>query len=130
MITTTQMYFLLRLDQLSSIIQGFFVVSAIIFIIFNGLLFISKVEKVEEDDSLLIFIKKRIKIVTIIFILSLFSSIVVPDTKEMAAIYIIPKIINNEKIQDIGNKSLDIGNDLLELTKKYIEENLKNETKN
>ena len=39
----------------------------------------------------------------------------------MAAIYVVPAIINNEKIQNIGNKTLDISEDLLKLTEQYLQ---------
>lgn len=47
-----------------------------------------------------------------------------PTTKQMAAIYIIPKLANNERIQEIGDKTLGNGEKLLELTQKYIEKKI------
>ena len=49
----------------------------------------------------------------------------VPSTKQMAAIYVVPAIANNEKMQNIGNKTLDISNQLLDLTKEYFEGKVK-----
>ena len=39
----------------------------------------------------------------------------------MAAIYVVPAIVNNERVQNIGNKTLDISEDLLELTEQYLQ---------
>ncbi|MBP5784489.1 MAG: hypothetical protein J6W16_02760 [Methanobrevibacter sp.] len=35
----------------------------------------------------------------------------IPTTKEMAAIYIIPKIMNNENLNNIGNEMLNLANE-------------------
>ena len=48
-----------------------------------------------------------------------------PSTKQMAAIYVVPAIANNEKIQKIGGKTLDISNQLLDLTKEYLKDKVK-----
>lgn len=47
-----------------------------------------------------------------------------PTTKQAAAMYIIPKLANNERIQEIGDKTLGNGEKLLELTQKYIEKKI------
>lgn len=52
------------------------------------------------------------------------GAVFTPTTKQMAAIYIIPKLANNERIQDIGNNTLGNGEKLLELTQKYIEKKI------
>ena len=49
-----------------------------------------------------------------------------PSTKQIAAIYVVPAIANDEKIQQIGGKTLDISNQLLDLTKEYLEDKAKN----
>lgn len=52
------------------------------------------------------------------------GAVFTPTTKQMAAIYIIPKLANNERIQEIGDKTLGNGEKLLELTQKYIEKKI------
>lgn len=51
-----------------------------------------------------------------------FGSIVmfVPSTKQMTAIYVVPALTNNERVQNIGNKTLDVSEDLLKLTEQYL----------
>ena len=53
-------------------------------------------------------------------------AMLLPTTKQMAAIYVVPAIANNEKIQQIGGKTLDISNQLLDLTKEYLQEKAEN----
>lgn len=57
----------------------------------------------------------------VVELMLILGAVFTPTTKQMAAIYIIPKLANNERIQDIGNKTLGNGEKLLELTQKYIE---------
>lgn len=33
----------------------------------------------------------------------------IPNTQQIAAIYLIPKIVNNERVQDLPNKLIDLG---------------------
>lgn len=39
----------------------------------------------------------------------------------MVAIHVVPAIVNNERIQNIGNKALDISEDLLKLLDRTTE---------
>ena len=57
--------------------------------------------------------------------LSISALTFLPSTKQMAAIYVVPAIVNNEKVQNISNKSLDISNQLLDLTKEYLKDKAK-----
>lgn len=41
-------------------------------------------------------------------------NILVPDTKQMCAVIIIPKIVNNEKIHDIGDKFYNLAIEWME----------------
>ena len=50
-----------------------------------------------------------------VFILSLVAAVLTPTTKEMAAIYIIPKVANNEQLQGLGQ-------DLVDLAKTWVAE--------
>lgn len=48
------------------------------------------------------------------FALMLIGCAFIPSTKEMAAIIVLPKIVNNEKVQDAGNKLFDLAVEWLE----------------
>lgn len=122
MITPMQMYWLLKLDDIGttfSIIVG----ASIIIVLISAFLYC--ISKGAEDEA-------TTKISVHMLILSLICSIIflilntfLPTTKQMAAIYVVPAIANNEKIQQIGGKTLDISNQLLDLTKEYLVEQAK-----
>lgn len=116
MITPMQMYWLLKLDDIRTLC-AFLIGFAILAIV---------VSLTAYQD------KKLKKIATVGFLLGFFGLALcgvaitfMPSTKQMAAIYVVPAIANNEKIQQIGGKTLDISNQLLDLTKKYFESKVK-----
>lgn len=118
MITPMQMYWLLKLDD---IIGGCVIVcvlllmcalvSAIIFGYANDV----RNEKVKTYAS----ISFILAMIGIIFFGAV--RVFLPSTNQMAAIYVIPAIVNNERVQNIGSKTLDISEDLLELTEQYLQ---------
>lgn len=119
MITPMQMYWLLKLDDI-----GVFCMFAIF--TFIALLLISVMAYCSANDDLN---EKEKKGVRILFCLAVIGGVffgavktLLPSTKQMAAIYVVPAITNNEKIQQIGGKTLDITNQLLDLTKDYLSE--------
>lgn len=52
------------------------------------------------------------------------GAVFLPNTKQMATIYLLPKVVNNEKIQSIGERTLDTGDKLLQLMQQYITEKM------
>lgn len=119
MITPFQMYLLLMLD-------GICVVTAIITIVLAFITFIIGVMSVasdvnEEDQKCA---RKFLKYLVPVFMLSLSASVFIPNTKQAATIFLVPKVLNNEKVQDIGQNGLDLANNLLKLSNEYIEKNL------
>lgn len=56
-----------------------------------------------------------------------FLSFALPTTKEAAVIYLVPTIINNEKVQSIGSNSLEI---LEKYTQEWLKELTKKEKSN
>lgn len=122
MITPMQMYWLLKLDDIYMLVSyaaalatGVFVVSFLAY----------KLAGVDGN-------KQEQKTSGITALVSLVCSVLlwcvvtfIPTTKQMAAIYVVPAIVNNEKVQQIGNKTLDISEQLLDLTKEYLEKKTK-----
>jgi len=105
--TPLQMYLLISLDGLCNILST-------LTVIFGILTLISSIICFET------FEKKNIKYIIISFCFFLFFVSVanlIPSTKQMCAILIVPKIVNNEKIQNITNDSLNI---LEEKTKEWL----------
>jgi amino acid transporter len=106
-----QMYWLTRLDGIKCALEVpalVIVVIATIYavVIIAGLLV--ALEWNDEDDK-----KNALKKLKTVGVLSFASfllftlSALVPSTKEMAAILIVPRIANSEKIQQTGNKIYD-----------------------
>ena len=94
-ITPEMMYWLTRCDNIctaSSIFSVLFGIGAVVAVIF---LFV-------EGDSVKFFQK----MIFVFFLLLFFSStaicVFVPTTREMAAIYVVPKIANSETVKDLG----------------------------
>ena len=119
MITPMQMYWLLKLDDIIAISLVIFVLTFVGFVICLVGAISHKGEKYFECEYNKFKTGRNILFWFVLF----FGSIVtfVPSTKQMAAIYVVPAIANNEKVQNIGNKTLDISNQLLDLTKEYFE---------
>lgn len=111
--TSWQIYWLTRLDPLGEALVMVCVVS--------GLLSIgSIIERVNRSDHDLKSDPKTYQsldkiwgIVRLVFIISNIGWFI-PSTKEMAAILILPKIINNQKVQEMPNKVLDLANEWLD----------------
>lgn len=114
-ITPLQMYILLMLDNIVKI-SGFSVI-ILLLILIPLILFIFGNELNDEDRSRYI---KLAKILGVAFLLSLFTYMFCPTTKQAAAIILVPKVINNEKIQDIGSNTLNVADNLLKLSNEYI----------
>lgn len=95
-ITTMQMYWLVTLDKFAY--TGWFL------LIFFGIATLFMIGMLADD-----LVKKWCPIATAALS---FSGLVIvtftPSTKQMAAIMIVPKIANSEKVQTIGNKVYDL----------------------
>lgn len=119
MITPMQMYWLLKLDDIRALI-----LFAICF-----MLLVIVVSLAAYRDDACEGVKKVLQAMFIFGLLGvwLLGCVVtfLPSTKQMAAIYVVPAITNNEKIQQIGGKTLDISNQLLDLTKEYLKDKVK-----
>lgn len=76
----------------------------------------------EKAKKLDILLKKSIWI----FIITLLPAIFVPTTEQAAAIYLVPKIVENEQVQNISDNSLKI---LQQLTENYLKDLAIDETK-
>ena len=122
MITHIQMYWLLKLDDICGFSIVVLTVALLVFLF-------STIGKLTFCDNDLYDTKSITKTRNIALCVALFFgaiAIFLPSTKQMAAIITIPAIVNNQKVQEIGNKTLDISNDLLSLTQQYINKQLNN----
>ena len=119
MITSFQLYLILMLDGVRVVTTTIAIILAVVTFIFGGL---SVDDSVTEEDHR--HARKRLKYLVPVFILSLSAAVFIPNTKQAATIFLVPKVLNNEKVQGIGQNGLDLANNLLKLSNEYIEKNL------
>lgn len=96
MITTTQMYWIVTLNSIVTMSVICFVIGLIASIAAIG---------VALDTGDHWWLPKCTIALTI---LSFLAATFIPSTKQMAAIIIVPAIVNNEKVQTVGNKVYDL----------------------
>ncbi len=115
-----QMYWLCRLD---GIVEGtqICVVLSVIALIVCGLFWLMG-KSMDEDFATHLILPIKISIIAAI--IGGLGALFIPTTKQMAAIIVVPKIVNNEKAQEIPETLLDLYN---EWTKAKLEEIKKGE---
>ena len=124
MISESFIYWFTRLDHLHSFITSFYPLP-IIFCVISFMVWICcsigkicvKDDNDVELESILAKIASCLKKTFVwAFIIALSLSIVrtmLPTTKEMAAIYVIPKIANNENVQEVGSEIMTLAKEWL-----------------
>lgn len=118
MITTSQMYWITRLDgivTLLALLASFLcVLSAIMLAYGRNEYFAVKEWSWDTDESIAVrheLGRKLCKASFVTFpagVLLYIILVMIPTTKDMAAILIIPRIANSEKVQQAGNKLYDL----------------------
>ena len=115
MINSWTVYWISILDKLTVVLH----LSTFIFLILSGIsiVFLLNEGAIWDDDMKRCSsrIPMCVKLIPIIFLPILVTLLVlVPDTKQMCAVIIIPKIVNNEKLQDVGDKFYNLAMDWME----------------
>jgi hypothetical protein len=72
------------------------------------------------------WIGKPMKVGLISFLFLIFASVMTPSTKDIAVIYVLPKILHNQELQKIPNNLLKLANNQLEVWIKEKSEEVKN----
>ena len=136
MITESEMYWIIRLDHILSVVDGLTVVFALL-LIFSMVAFIiiSIWATIEAADSLgcardpaefeevVKKTKRRFKVIPVfcialvMMLVCLSAKMFIPTTKEWVAIKVIPAIANNEDITSIGKDLRDLAKDWIEQMK-------------
>lgn len=106
MITTTQMYWLTRLDALNNLF--YFMLASPILLAIVCFVCLPVLLEFDKDNPFNVFVRKALKIVIFISFIGSLCLSFVPTTRDMAAIIIVPKIANSEKVQQAGNKLYDL----------------------
>lgn len=117
MITGWEIYYILKLDSL----VGFCVVFSICFGLFA---FVSAIAWIvnnnEQRYETAKNCKKRFFQATIVFFVALFIALVIPTTKEMAMIKVIPAIANSEAVDTLKGDAKDLYNLGIKATKEKL----------
>ena len=106
MLTWWQVYLWTRLDGIRSL----FIIGVVILLI--GLFFYVVIladSSYDWED-----IKKWFFLQLSLGVLFLLLSVAIPSKEDFALIYVLPKIVNNEKVQQIPEKFLDVANKKLD----------------
>jgi hypothetical protein len=109
--STMDMYWLVKLDDIKSLLNGFCFGTGMILLV--GIM-VCSIYIIGEDKKE--YIKKSVITAISLSVLILFVSAIntfIPSTKQIAAIIVLPKIINNEQIQSFPNKLLDLSEEWL-----------------
>ena len=115
MINPWTIYWICRLTAINIALHLFTFMFSVLFII-TGVILLNEAAEFDEDlKKHSIKVSKYIKLIPMIgFPILVILIILVPDTKQMCATIIIPKIVNNEKIQDVGDKFYKLAIDWME----------------
>ena len=109
MITESQMYWLTRLDYICLIVRIIAILGGGIMLVFT---IIGGICLSEEDISKKTY--TRLLFLWIIALAGIVGTILTPTTKEMCAIKLVPIIANNEQVQELPNKVVDLANEWLD----------------
>ena len=105
--TATQMYWFTRLDHFFGLAEAFIMIGAIA-LFASVLIFVISANDSDGSGEMEPARKKWLKriLTSALVLLCLGGGIMtfVPTTKEMAAIYIVPEIVNSEKLRDAGDR--------------------------
>ena len=109
-ITPMQMYWLTKLDDIIGLHIGLLIISAVWTLVY-GARWMNSDSDIERSPT------APHKMCAYGLVITILISVVLtftPSTKQMAAIMIVPKIANSEKVQTIGNKVYDLAVEWME----------------
>ena len=105
-ITPEMMYWLTRCDNIV-------IASAILAVAF-GILFAITMIAIMADEDQRAFVRVVCALSFVFGLLAMSSCILVPSTKEMAAIYVIPKIAISQTVKDLGEGAVTLAREWIE----------------
>ena len=104
--TGFDIYLITRLDE----VRGFLFFLIIVSLLSGAVLSLAAA----HDDDWWPKLKKWIKLSAMATLVSMLLLVFIPTTKEYAAIYLIPKIVNNEQVQKVPENALNLLNTKLQ----------------
>jgi hypothetical protein len=121
--STFALYFILILDNIRNMFILLLVLGCIGLVVYTIAYYVNFYQSKEDNDktceALLVPVTRSLKIFVSVCIVSTLVLSFLPSTKQMAVIYLVPKIVNNEQVQNIAGTSLKI---LEGYTQKYLDE--------
>lgn len=105
-ITTTQMYWFMMLDNIK-IGSGLMCTVAALF-------FIGMIIATYDLGKCPVIVKVLTPTLGVLFVALFSVCVFLPSTKQMAAIMIVPRIANSEKVQTVGNRVYDLAVEWME----------------
>jgi hypothetical protein len=115
MITSWQLYWILELDEIGKFLGCTYTLLIIGIVILSILNVIATITNDDCEDTLekIKLFRKWWKYAVVMFFINSLGWFL-PSTKNMAVIIVAPKIINNQKVQQIPDKVLDLANSWLD----------------
>lgn len=127
-ISPLEIYFISLVDKIDAISETVIFISFLAAGAFLFFWIIGKAEgcTTEEDEKILKKLLRCLKLAITCIICSVLIHTFVPNSKTIAAMYLIPAIVNNEHIQNSTSNALKM---LEGLTKEWLEDFIKKEPK-
>ena len=121
MISRWEIYCLLKLDTMGEFFSSLSVVS---FFIASFLFFIMVVWNVNEETqtSRPMILKISTPAFILMFLFSMVTAVTIPNTKQAVTIWLLPKVVNNENMQNVPERALEILNKKMGMYLKDLEE--------
>lgn len=106
MITPWTIYWITRLNQIREFLKASTLISLLIFFTAGIIAFIQLTEYIEHDDpcDMRRKVVKILRLTGAVLAVSALLYTLTPSSREMAAIYVIPKIANSENVRNIGDE--------------------------
>ena len=108
MFSTGFMYLLVMLDSIGTSLSWLTGLTGIIICIYIIIIACNSEFQRSSPEDVVSKLSKILRMPILIFLLLLGTNTFLPSSKEAAAIYIIPKIVNNEKFQGMANNGLQV----------------------
>ena len=105
-ITPEMMYWLTRCDNI--------VIASTVLAIAFGMLFGITLIAIMADEDQRILVRVVCSLSFVFALTSVASCILIPSTREMAAIYVVPKIANSQTVKDLGEGVVTLAREWLE----------------
>lgn len=118
MITAWDMYWLTRLEALNFVLAAFWLISLTSIIIFTVLfLIVRSVDGTDSDEFRQVV---KFKFVFHVFVALSIFSIFVPNMKDIALIYFVPKITNSESVKTFSEEMPELSKLAIERIKELL----------